>query len=1040
MKRKLLFFITGFLIIQHVWAQTSITGKVISAEDKEPVIGASVVVKGTSTGVITDYDGVFTLSIPDNNRMLVISYIGMQTQEVTAKPGLTVVMQTATQDIDEVIVVAYGTSKKSSFTGSAANLGKEKIEKMQVSEVSKALEGAMAGVQIVSSSGQPGSSATIHVRGIGSLSASTEPLIVLDGVPYEGNLNTIPPQDIQSMSVLKDAAANSLYGARGANGVIMITTKKGESGKIHMTFENRTGFNYRGLGSYNMISSSKEYYELYWEAMRNQQVFSSQKDYVTAGKYASSELITTLGGYNSFNVAADQLVNPLTGQLNPDAQLLYQENWYDEAFGTGLRQENNFSLSGGSGKTNYYFSLGYLYDDSYTEKSNLKRYSTRLKLDQEVTNWLKIGVNLAALTTASNIPAVSGSATNSIFYTGLMAAPIFPVYRRDENGNYVLGLNGKRQYDYGVTEGRNRPFAANANPIAEQANNIREATRDVVSGKMYVNINLYKGLRFTTNLSVDNFNASSTNFQTPVGGAALSVNGRSSKNANRSMSVNFNQLLNYTQQWGEHEVEALLGHESKKDYNSYLSASKTNFYLPTNPELDNGTIMESISSSKDTYALEGYFMQLKYNLADKYYFSTSYRLDGSSHFHPDVRWGNFWSLGASWRINQEAFMQDLEFINDLKLKASFGTQGNDNLGNMLPYMNQANVTVGAEGDAATTKTFRGNPDITWEKSNNFNIGTEFRLWNRLSGGIEYFYKQTWDLLYARPLPPSNGSPSFIWENTMKMYNSGIEAEFNYDIFMQRDFRWSVGLNMTHYKNVLKELPSNYSERGYWVNGSKKLRKGVSIYNWYGYKYAGVDPENGAPLYYADVLDANGKVTGRTTVSDTNQATQYEYGKTSIPDLYGGINTNLQYKNFDLSIALAYQIGGWAEDSQYKSMMGGGNAGTNWHKDIYNRWTPSNRNTDVPRLQEGLLDINASSDRFLEKASYLSLRNVTLGYTLRNRLFERAGIERVRFYLVGDNLFLLSARKGFDPRQSFSGATGYSYDAMSTCSFGFNVNF
>lgn len=1040
MRIKLLFFIASCFLFQTAFSQTLIRGKVISDEDQLPVIGASVVVKGTTIGSITNYDGDFSLEVPEEHKLLVISYVGMLTQEALAKNGMRVVLKPDVQNIDEVIVVAYGTTKRSSFTGSAANIGKDKIQKLQVSEISKALEGAIPGVQIASSSGQPGSSASIRIRGVGSISASSSPLIVLDGVPYEGSLNSIPSQDIESMSVLKDAAANSLYGARGANGVIMITTKKGVGGKLEINFENRTGFNYKGLGTYDRIESSKEYYELFWESLRNQQVFQAKKDYVTAGQYASQNLVPVLGGYNSFNVSDTELVDPITGLLNPSAQLLYQDDWYDEAFGLGFRQENNFSLSGGTDKATYYFSLGFLKDDSYTDNSDLTRYSARARIDQQITDWWRMGLNLSAISTKSNVPSVGTTALNSIFYTGLLAAPILPVYRRDKNGNYLRDSNGNKLYDYGVTEGHSRPFAANSNPIAEQAKNIRESKRDVLNGKLYLELQLYKGLRFTSNLSIDNFNANSIDFQTPTGGMALSVNGRSTKTFTRLTSVNFNQLINYNYNWGKHEIEALLGHETKSDKGSSLSASKTNFYLPSNPELDNAVITEGATSYTDSYSLEGYFSQVKYNWADKYYLSGSYRLDGSSRFHPDARWGSFWSVGSSWRITQEPFMQSLSFINDLKLKASFGTQGNDNLGNLLPYMNQSAVVASSDGSPATITIFRGNPDITWEKSNNFNVGVEFQLWNRLSGSIEYFYKQTWDLLYAKPLPPSQGSPSTIWRNTMKMYNSGIEVDLSYNLFKRNDFQWNVNLNLTHYKNELQELPSDFSSTGSWINGSKLFRKGASIYNWYGYKYAGVNPENGAALYYADVLDEQNHKIGVTTVENPEEATQYEFDKESIPDVYGGFGTMLQYKGFDLSLSFAYQIGGWVMDSQYQSMMNPGDAGVNWHKDIYKRWTVSNRNTNIPRLEEGYKEGNAESDRFLEKASYLNLRNVTIGYTLQVQRLKDWGIDQIRFYVVGDNLFLLSARKGFDPRQSFGGNTGYSYDAMSTCSFGFNINF
>jgi len=1032
----LLLFVLGTSVLM---AQTNVTGHVVSADDGEPVIGASIVVKGTTVGTVSDYDGNFTLSVPSEGRTLVVSYVGMVSQEVPVASRVHVKLLSQSQDLDEVIVVAYGTAKKSSFTGSAGNMGSEKISKLQVSEVSKALEGAMAGVQVTSSSGQPGSSATIRVRGIGSISASSNPLIVVDGVPYEGALNTINPQDIESMSVLKDAASNSLYGARGANGVIMITTRKGKVGKVSLTLDNRTGFNVRGVRGYDVLDSSSEYYELYWEAMRNQQYYGAGASAYNAGQYASNNLVSQLGGYNSFNVANDQLVDPLTGRLNSSAQLLYQDNWFDEAFSAGLRQENNLSISAGSDKVSSYTSFGFLTEDSYTEQSNLKRYSARTKIDYTITDWMKAGVNLGASTLTTNAPNVGGTNSSSIFYFGQQVAPIYPVYMRDAEGNYLIGSNGSRVYDYGTSDYLKRPIGANANPIDQQANNIRESKRDVVNAKVYAQINFLKDFVFTVNVSADNFNTSTIDFQTPIGGDALNVNGRSTKSSTRTMAFNANQLLNWSRTFHDkHSFEVLLGHESKSDVVSNLSATKENFFVPTNPELDNGVVLTDASSTKQTYSLEGYFSQAKYSYRDKYYFSASYRLDGSSKFHPDSRWGSFWSVGGAWRMTQEDFMQGADYLNDLKLKASFGTQGNDNVPNSTPYKDQYTV-VPQDGEIGLVYVFRGNPNLTWEKSNNFNVGFDFRLWNRFSGSVEYFYKKTWDLLYSKQLPPSQGAPSSIWENTMKMRNSGVEAELSYDIISRSKVRWNVGLNLTHYNNSLLELPEDRPQTG-WATGNYLMRKGASIYNWYGFKYAGVNPENGESLFWANEYDSSGNVIGQKKVNNTNEADRYEYGKSSIPAVYGGFNTTLQYRQFDMSVALSYQIGGWAMDSQYASLMSGGTAGTNWSKDIYDRWTPENPNSNIPRLHEGSLDVNATTDRFLTSASHLSLRNVTLGYTLPGKVLSRVGIEGVRFYLVGDNLFLLSARKGFDPRQSFSGSTGPSYSAMTTYSLGFNVRF
>ena len=941
--------------------------------------------------------------------------------------------------LDEVMVVAYGTAKKSSFTGSASVVNGEKIAKMQTSNVSKSLEGAMAGVQISQSSGQPGSSGSIFIRGIGSISAGREALIVVDGVPYEGSLNQIAPSDIESMTVLKDAAANSLYGARGANGVVLITTKKGKSGKTKVTFENRTGVNMRGIPSYDILTDPGEYYELYWEAMRNNMHFNQGMPYAAAGVYASQNLVSELGGYNNYNVAAAELVNPVTGRLNPNARLMYHDDWLEEAFRPAMRQENVLSLSGGTDKTTYYASVGYLYDNSYTVNSNMNRINARVKVDQEVNSWFKAGFNMAYSNVKTNSPDVGDTNYSSIFYFGQSVAPIYPVYMYDTEGNKIYDAQGNARYDYGTEMGK-RPIGANAHPIDQQLNNIYKGTVDVVNAKAYAEFSFLKDFKLTVNASIDNFNTRTISFQTPIGGDALNVNGRSTAEMSRYFVINANQLLNWSHTYNQvHNVQVLLGHETKNDRSESVWARKENFLVPDNPELDNAAKLSDASSSAAEYALEGYFGQVQYNYDEKYYISGSYRRDASSRFHPDNRWGSFWSVGGSWRMNKESFMADQTWIDDLKIKASFGTQGNDNLPNNQPYKDQYQV-VSNDGAIGIQYVFRGNKDITWEKSNNFNAGVEFKFWNKLSGTIEYFNKTTWDLLYYKPLPPSQGVPSGIYENTMRMRNQGVEIELSYDIFNRNNFKWNVALNATHYKNELLELPEDRPQDG-WATGNYFRKVGAPLYNYYDYMFAGVDPENGDALYWADETDENGNVIGRKTVNSTSLATRYELGKSPIPDLYGGFSTAIEAYGFDLNASFAYQIGGWVYDSMYSGFMSSGSAGTNWHKDIFNRWTPENRYTDVPRLQTNSLDQGCSGDRSLTKASYLSLRSMTIGYTFPKRWMSKANIENLRVYVVGDNLFLWSARRGFDPRQSImEGTTGYNYSAMRTVSLGINLEF
>jgi TonB-linked SusC/RagA family outer membrane protein len=1014
---------------------------VTDAADGQPLPGVSVVVKGTTVSTSTDANGRYTINAA-GDATLVFTFIGMKTHEeaVGGRAAINVALEAEVKKLEDVIVVAYGTTTKERFTGAVAVVKSDKITKEQSSNVSKSLEGKVAGLQTFSSSGQPGSAASINIRGIGSISASQSPLIVLDGMPYEGSLNQINSSDIESISVLKDAAASSLYGARGSNGVLMVTTKKGQAGKPQVTLENKTGFNDRAIPPYSVISSPKDYYELFWESMRNRSMYTQGTPALSAGIYASDNLVSTLGNYNVYNVPDNQLVDPVTGRLNPNASLLYQDNWYDEALSRGLRQETTLSIRGGTEKTKYYASLNYLYDNSYTVNSNFQRLSGRINLDQEVNSWFKMGANLAVANTTTNSPNVGGTALSSIFYTGQMIAPIYPVYRRDASGNKMYDpYTGEVLYDYGTTEGHARTYAANSNALAQQERDIRKYTSDVFNAKAYATVSFLKDFQFTTNISIDSFNESYVRFQTPDGGDAENVGGRGTKEMQRYYVINANQLLNWTKTFNEdHRVEVLLGHETKTDNVSNLWAQREKFLIPTNPELANAAQLVDASGSSAGYALEGYLGQVKYDYDAKYLVSASYRRDASSRFHPDARWGDFWSVGGAWRAKEEVFLKSVDWLNELKIKASYGTQGNDNIGNNEPYKDQYEV-VNQDGEIGLSYIFRGNPDITWEKSTNLNVGFETRVFDKLTVNFDYFIKETNDMIYYKPLPPSMGLPSSIIENSMAMKNTGIEIEVFYDVIKTVDWLWSVDFNLTHYVNELTKLPPDRPQDG-WPTGSYYRKIGSGAYNWYMYKWAGVDPQTGAPQYYADVKDADGNITGTKMVDRTSDATRYDLDKSAIPDVYGGLSTTVAYKGLDLSITAAYQIGGWVMDSPYQALMTGGSPGQNFHTDIYDRWTPNNTGSSIPRLENSSLDINGTSDRFLTKGTHLSLKNITLGYTFPKSITSRIGVDALKVYLVADNVWLFSARKGFDPRQSLAGSTGYVYAAVRTISFGLNVTF
>lgn len=1023
----------------------TVTGTVTSEEDGLPIVGASVTVKGTQLGTATDMDGHFTIAnVPASAKSIVVSYIGMDTQELHITKNMKIKMSSNSQSLDEVMVVAYGTAKKSSFTGAASTVKGDKIQKLQVSNISKALEGSVAGLQTASSSGTPGSSSSIIIRGLGSISSSQSPLIVVDGVPYEGSLNSISTQDIESLTVLKDAAANSMYGARGSNGVIIITTKGSKSGKTRINFEARYGFNDRGVGNYDIITDAGEYYEMAYESIRNSLV--EQMGYAGASQYVAKNLISGYLKYNKFKgVADDQLIDPATGKLNPAAKTYkWNDDWTKDPFHNGTRQEYNINVTGGTENTQAYVSLGYLSDEGYMVGSSFDRISARVKVDQKIGKYFKIGGNVAyANTIQDRFDSQVGANYSNIFMFSQSIAPIYPIYLYDRDGNLMRDEKGAVRYDFGTEYVR--PYASEQNPLAVAKENIYKTTRDNLSSRGYLEAYFLNDFKFTANIAYDVFNTRQTDYATPIGGDAASVGGRGYKYSTRTGALNCNQLLNWNRSFGDHNVNVLLGHETKNDKYEYLYGEMTNFSDPSNPEFSNAAQYQGLSSYTGEYALEGYFIKGEYNYADKYYFTASFRRDGSSKFAKENRWGSFWALGASWRLKEEAFLKDVDFIDNLKVKASFGTQGNDNILDPNGYTiykaySDLYTVERVDGAAAFTKVFRGNRDLTWEKSNNFNIGFEGSFFDRLNVNFDFFIKETKDMLYASPLASSEGTPTWIYRNEMDMKNTGVELEINADVIKTKNFKWNVAFNATHYKNELTKLPDSKPADQYpdgYQAGSYWRKIGGSLYDFYTYEYAGVDPENGKPLYNKYTKDENGVETV-TTVNTTSEASLRQTGKSAIPKLTGGLSTTFEAYGFDLSIQTAFQIGGYVWDSQYMTLMNTGDAGENFHKDMFNRWTPANTNTNIPQLVYQDQDQALGGDFALINASYFSLRNLTLGYSLPKSLIKKVGIGNLRVYLTGDNLWLQSKRKGLDPRQSFSGGTGYVYSALSSYSIGLNL--
>lgn len=996
-------------------------------------------------------------------KTLVVSYIGMQTVEVPVKPSVKVFLKSNTELLDEVMVVAYGTAKKSAFTGSATVVGSEEIGKIQSSNVANALTGKVAGVQLNTSSGQPGATTpSIRVRGISSINAGNDPLIILDGAPYDGDLNNISSQDIESMTVLKDAASNALYGARGANGVIIITTKKGTSGQARVTVDAKWGSNSRATQDYNYIKSPAQYYEMYYGALKSYFVNEQGMTDAAAHVSANTNMLTSGDyglGYNAYSIPQGQYLIGTNGKLNPNATLgnvvsyngqdymIMPDNWLDEAYSHGLRQEYNVSVSAGTDKSSFYASISYLNNEGITAKSDYERLTGRLKADYQVKDWLKFGANMSYTHFDANSLGEDGASNSSgnIFAYATQIAPIYPLYVRDGQGNIMKDSNGITVYDFGNNNaGLSRPYLSGGNAYAANLLDTNNAEGNAMTATGFAEIRFLKDFKFTWTSGVAIDETRSTSFTNPYYGQYASSNGIPSKAHTRNLSYNHQQLLNWKRSFGSNNLEVMLGHESYRYKYYYLYASKSNVFDPTNTELA-GAITENGSDSYTTdYNTEGYFARLQYDFAEKYFLSGSYRRDASSRFHPDNRWGNFWSAGAAWIISKEDFF-DVDWVDMLKVKASYGSQGNDNIGNYL-YVNTYTI-VNAGGSPAANPSTMGNKDITWETNGNFNAGFDFELFKgRLSGTVEYFFRKTSDMLFSFPLPPSFGYKSY-YANVGDMTNQGIEAEFNATAIKTNDFTWDINLNLTHYKNKISYLPEERKTMvvdgvpGY-SSGNYYYGEGEPLFTYRIKKYAGV-AEDGQALYYKSVKDENGNVIGQETTTKYDDADYYLCGS-ALPDVYGGFGTSFSYKGFDLSADFTYQIGGLVYDSDYASLMSPPTAsskGTNFHADLLNAWTPENTSSNIPRFQFGDNYATSSSDRFLTKASYLSLQNINFGYTLPANLTRNVGIEKVRVYLTADNVWVWSKRQGLDPRQSISGSVTNSYYApMRTISGGITLTF
>ncbi|ANQ52311.1 TonB-dependent receptor [Flammeovirga sp. MY04] len=1033
-------------IVASAWAQErQITGQV-TEETGEPIPGVTVLLKGTTKGSITDIDGKYHIQSSNDKDVLVFSFVGYQSKEISVggQSTINVALPVDTEELDEVVVIGYGTSEKSAFTGSATMVDAGQVENIQTSNPVAGLEGTVPGLSMTGITGQPGSSPNINIRGFSSINQSQSPLIILDGTPYDGPLNAINPKDIESFSVLKDASGTAIYGSRATNGIIMITTKNGKNNKPTINFSARYGVSQRAFKEYDRVDE-KGYYELMFQAYKNDiQAADPNASEADIRDYVKHNLIDKELKYNAYNVPNDEVLDE-NGHLNPNAKLLYSDDWQKEMFGTAKRQEYNLSINGGNENSDYFISTGYLNEEGIVNNSGFEKLTTRVKANTDVKPWLKVGANLNyAYTKSRSIGATKTSMANP-FYTTRIMGPIYPVYARDAQGNIINDDQGNRMYDFGSGEtlGQTRPFAPMTNVVAVNQLDVNGYKRHNLGARGFISIDFLKDFNFKSNISTDIIYTNSGRTQNKEFGDASAVGGRSYKTNSLGQSYTFNQVLTYHKQIADrHGVNVTLGHENYKYSYDYLHATRSGYPISGLTELAAASNTEKANSYLDEHTIESYFGRVGYNFDQKYFVDASFRKDGSSRFSKQSRWGSFWSLGASWRVSQENFMQDVSWVNDLKLRASYGVVGNEGVtdddGYQVYYpwdalydMSYSNAS--ANGGKLTSLS---NPNLMWEKNVSTNLAVDFALFNRLSGTVEYYIRDSKDLIMDQPLAPSLGFDS-VTKNVGAIRNKGIEISLSYDaIKAPSGFNWTVGFIGSKVYNEITELSQDQ-----YIKGTKLWKVGNSIYDFYLVDYAGVDPQTGDALYWRNVMDAEGNPTGareKTTDYDGALNDSRKVVGSAIPDFQGSINNMFSYKGFDLSILATFSLGGKIYDNTYADLMMP-TYGQAMSSDLKGAWQKPGDITDIPRLEaRDDSNVNKSSSRFLTDATYFGIRNITLGYTFQPNLVKKLKVGSMRTYITADNIWYSTQRQGLYINPARSGITSYNYVPVRTISVGLDL--
>ena len=1106
MKLKLTWLLTLFMafVMQFSFAQEkTVTGTVTTATDGLPLPGASVIVKGTSRGQQTDFDGKFTILVNPGD-VLVISYVGMTPGEITIDGRSTydVALEDA-NSLDEVVIVGYGTSTKKAFAGTASTVSAENIEAKSFSNVSQALAGEVAGVNVINASGQPGTIGTVRIRGYGSPLGNRDPLYVVDGIPFSGtfDLNSINPNDIKTTTVLKDATATAIYGSRGANGVVLITTRNGSSTNSYIEVEVKSGVNENVIPRYDVLTSPEQYIGLVWEGLYNGGVVNGEAD-PTA--YANGRLLGDNGigaGYNMWDAGtngdASALIDPATRSVRQGVNRLFTpERYGDVGFKTGYRTEANLQMGGGNEKTQYYVSAGFLDDQGYSINSDYKRYTTRINLKSDIKEWLDVNFNLGyAYSDRTANGQIVGS--ENIFEFADKMAPIYPVFARYPNsGELILDpIFGGAQYDYGTPTGgttpdpsraftRARPNANLLNPIGSAVYDYAGRQTHALNGNFNANFKIAKGLTFQARFGGQYNTETRPTTANKNYGTGANPNGTIDIQEVDRWSRTFLQLLRYETEFGDHSLEVLAAHESFEQRADVAQHFKENVIVPGDYTLGNYSLATGPSIGySDASAIESYFSQANYNYDGKYYLTGSVRTDGSSRFVND-QWGVFGSIGAAWVVSEEDFMDNSPF-SFLKAKVSYGITGDqEGVTTASGFTTYNNTFIGA---LSLPESRPGNPDLTWETSKMFQTGLEMSLGNYLDINIDYYSKFTDNLFQNQRVGPSAGYSSILVNDGEVRYN-GLEFDITGHVINTNDFKLDLAVNGEFLGNEFVTLPIDVSSGQEKIidtssspDGNYAYAVGRSVFDFWMREWAGVDPSNGAPLwyqYYDDknsngVLDAGEESfsvldtdTGlelnstqslyeyKQLVSDANirktitsvygEGTQVFLDKSLIPTVRGAMRLSAKYKGFDLSTQFTYSLGGYGYDAQYAELMSDrfGAAGNNYHSDILARWQQPGDITNIPLLSDNaIINSTSASDRFIVSTDYFALNNARLGYTLRDGFLENSGIDMVNLWVSGDNLFIKTKRDGFNPSVQENGSSARRiYAPATTVTLGVRVKF